>query len=453
MRLLVVGGDAAGMSAAARARRRRSTAELEIVAFERGPYTSYGACGLPYYVAGEITDVEKLVARSPDEHRANGIDVRLRHEVVGIDTGSQTVTARDLTADREYVEPYDQLVIATGAVPVRPKLPGVDADGVHGIQTIADGVALHSHVSEHADANQRAVVVGGGYIGLELGEALHVRGMPVTVIEAGSQLLSTLDPDMAALVAGSMRDLGIDVHLDTRVVGFETDADGHVRGVITEERVVPADIVVLGIGVHPNVALAHDAGIALGETGAIATDAHMATNVEGVFAAGDCVESFHRVTKRPAYVPLGTHANKQGRVVGANVTGGNERFLGVVGTAVTRICAFEIGRTGLSEKEAVHAGFDYITATVDSTTRAGYLPSAKPITVKVVAERATGRLLGAQIAGREGAAKRIDVLATAIWSEMTAAEFAQLDLGYAPPFSPVWDSTLVAARKVADLIS
>jgi NADPH-dependent 2,4-dienoyl-CoA reductase/sulfur reductase-like enzyme len=452
VRLLVVGGDAAGMSAASQARRRRSVDELEIVAFERGNYASYSACGLPYLVADHMHDPNELIARTPEEHRENGVDLRMRHEVVGIDTKARTITVRDLDADTERKEAFDQLVIATGASPARPKLPGADADGVHGIQTIGDGVALRTHVDEHLHANQRAVVVGGGYIGLEMAEALHERRMPVTVLDANEQpMLGPLDPDMGALVADGIRGLGIELRTETRVEGFETDTNNHVRAVVAGGQTFPADIVVLGTGVRPNVALASDAGITIGPTGAIATDARMATNVEGIWAAGDCVETRHRVTGRPVYVPLGTHANKQGRVVGENATGGSAEFLGVVGTAITKICAYEVARTGLTEREAAEAGFDAVTAKIDSTTRAHYYPGAQPITVKVVAQRGTGRLLGAQIIGREGAAKRIDVLATALWNEMPVAEIAQLDLGYAPPFSPVWDSVLIAARKAAEV--
>jgi NADPH-dependent 2,4-dienoyl-CoA reductase/sulfur reductase-like enzyme len=280
-----------------------------------------------------------------------------------------------------------------------------------------------------------------------MAEALHQRGMPVTVVEGAAEPMATLDPDMGALVANAIRSLGIELRTNTTVEGFETDGHGHVRAVVTKEGTLRADVVVLGIGVRPNVALAREAGIAIGETGGIATDPRMATSADGVWAAGDCVETRHRVTGRPVVVALGTHANKQGRVAGENATGGDAAFAGVIGTAITKICAYEIGRTGLNEKEAKAAGFDHATTTIESTTRAHYYPNSQPITIKLVVQRGSGRLLGAQIVGKEGAAKRIDVLATAIWAEMTVDEIAQLDLGYAPPFSPVWDPALIAARK------
>lgn len=447
-RLVVVGGDAGGMSAAAAARRRRPIDELEVVAFERGEYTSYSACGLPYFVAGEVTPVEQLIARTPEAHRERGIDVRTRHEAVGVDLDARTVTVVDHASGAQAIEPFDQLLIATGATPIRPRLPGVDAGGVHGIQTVYDGIALRDHVERHLAETPGVVVVGGGYVGLEMAEALHRRGFPVTVVEAAPQPMGTLDPDMGALVSGAIRGLGIELLTETTCDGFEVDAGGHVRAVVTSSGTIPAGIVVLGIGVRPDVELAREAGIRIGPTGGIATDRRMATSAEGVWAAGDCVETFHRVSRAPVTIALGTHANKQGRVVGANVTGGYETFPGVIGTAVTKICEYEIARTGLNEREATAAGFEFATATIEATSRASYFPGKQPITVKLVAERRTGRMLGAQIIGHEGAAKRIDVMAVAIWNEMTVDEFAQTDLGYAPPIAPLWDPNLVAANAV-----
>jgi NADPH-dependent 2,4-dienoyl-CoA reductase/sulfur reductase-like enzyme len=445
-RLVVIGGDAGGMTAASQARRRRGPSDLEIIAFERSEYTSYSACGLPYYVAGEIEDVDRLVARAPEAHRANGIDVRVRHDVVGIDLDDRSVSVTDHDAGgKEHKVAFDRLLIATGATPIRPPLPGADARGVHGIQTITDGISLHDHVSDHGNA----VVVGAGYVGLEMAEAMKKRGMSVTIIDAAPQPMSTLDPDIGALVAGAIRAMDIELHTETRVEAFETDAGGHVRAVIAAGKTFPTDIVVLGIGVRPNSALAEAAGITIGTRGGITTDRRQATSADGVWAAGDCVETFHRISREQVAIALGTHANKQGRVAGINATGGYAAFPGVIGTAITKICEYEIGRTGLSEREANAAGFAFETAKVEGTTRASYYPDAQPITIKVLAEQGTGRLLGAQIIGREGAAKRIDVMATAIWNEMTAEDFGQVDLSYAPPLSPLWDPTLIAARKVA----
>jgi NADPH-dependent 2,4-dienoyl-CoA reductase/sulfur reductase-like enzyme len=448
-RLLIIGGDAGGMSAASVARRRKDASDLEIVAFERGGYTSYSACGLPYFVAGDIDDVDRLVARTPEQHRAAGVDVRLHHEVVGIDTERQRVMVIDRDGDgQQHAEPYDQLIIATGAVPVRPDLPGVDAVGVHGIQTVYDGIALRDDLTDRT----RAVIVGGGYVGLEMAEALDKRGLRVTIVDAGEQPMATMDPDMGAHVADAIRGIGIELLLGTRVTGFETDHDGRVTGVASDARVIPADIVVLGIGVRPASDLARDAGIAIGAHGGVLTDRRQSTSVEGVWAAGDCVETFHRITHERVAIALGTHANKQGRVAGLNATGAYAAFPGVIGTAITKICEYEIGRTGLNEREATRAGFGYETAKIESTSRAAYYPGAQPITVKVLAEKNSGRLLGSQVIGREGAGKRIDVMATAIWNGMLAEDFGQVDLSYAPPLSPLWDPTLIAARAAASAL-
>jgi NADPH-dependent 2,4-dienoyl-CoA reductase/sulfur reductase-like enzyme len=450
-RLVVIGADAGGMTAASRARRRRDRDDLEIVAFERGPYTSYSACGIPYFVGDLVTDIDELVARTPEEHRRNGIDVRTGHEVIGIDVDRRCVRVRDLSAGGgERDEPFDQLVVATGAVPFRPEVPGIEADGIFGVQTLTDGVAVRRAVDERSPKS--AVIVGGGYIGLEMAEALVRRGLDVALIDRTEQpLAATLDPDMGALVADALRAIGVTVHMGEPVTGFDSDG-GAVRAVRTERRKLPADVVVLGTGVRPNSRLADDAGIAVGDTGGIVTDARMETSVEGVWAAGDCVESVDLVTGRRVVIPLGTHANKQGRVVGINATGGDVRFPGVIGTAASKICAYEVARTGITEHQAAEVGTDVVAATIEATSRAGYFPGAEPITVKVVADRATGRIVGAQIIGEEGAGKRIDVLATAIWNRMLVDDVASLDLSYAPPFSPVWDPVLVAARKAADML-
>jgi NADPH-dependent 2,4-dienoyl-CoA reductase/sulfur reductase-like enzyme len=443
-RLLVVGGDAGGMAAASQARRRRP--DLEIVALEKGHWTSYSACGIPYVVGGDVEDLERLVARSPQQHRDGfNVDVRLRSEAMAIDLDRRTVEVRDHEHGRTYNLGFDTLHIGTGAVPMRPPLPGIGLGLVHGVQTLDDGAHLLEHVRRRQIRN--VVVVGGGYIGLEMAEAFVKRGVEsVTVIDAGPEVMGTLDPDMGSLVTQALRDHRVNVRLEQRVEGFD-DA-----GVVTTDGHVDADLVVLGLGVSPNTALASAAGVTTGVRGAIVVDRRQRTSAEGVWAAGDCCESFHLVLERPVHIPLGTVANKQGRVAGINLGGGYATFPGVVGTAVSKLCAVEVARTGLSEREAASAGFEYEAVKVESTTRAGYFPGAGKITVKMLAERRSGRLLGAQLVGMEGAAKRIDVLATALTARMTVEEMTALDLSYAPPFSPVWDPVLIAARKAAEAV-
>ena len=444
-RIVVIGADAAGMSAASQAKRIAGDA-VEIVAFERGTYSSFAACGIPYWVAGDVDDPERLIARSPDAHRRNGIDLRMRTEVEEIDLAAGRVTAHDLAAGRSYREGFDSLVIATGAVPARPPLPGVDADGVFGVQTLDDGATLLADL-DHAQP-RRAVVVGGGYIGVEMAEALVRHGLAVTVVDHASQPMTTLDPDMGEAVHRAMEGIGIDVHTDTAVIGFETGSDGRIRSVETARGSIPADVVVLGLGVRPNTALAREADLPLGDQGGLRTNVQMQVlGHDHVWAGGDCVEVLNLVSGQYQHVALGTHANKQGRVIGHNLAGSYATFPGVVGTAVSKVCHLEIARTGLREREATRAGFAYVTVTVRSGTKAGYFPGTQRMTVKMTAERCTGRLLGVQIVGSEGSAKRIDTAATALWNRMTVEEITTLDLAYAPPFSPVWDPILVAARR------
>lgn len=442
-RLVVIGGDAGGMSAAAQARRLRP--DLEIVAFERGEFTSYAACGLPYFVSDEVTDRDRLIARTPEAFRAQGIDVRTRHEVVAIDTDERTVEVRSLDGGDVTTEPYEELLLATGAVPVKPPLPGIDGPDVFDLRTIPDADAVRAAIDHGA---RRAVVVGGGYIGVEVAEAFSTRGLEMTLVELADQPMLTLDADMAELVTAALEELGVDVRLGTAVKGF-THHDGHLTSVDTDGGPVPADIAVVGLGVRPNSALAVDAGIPVGPSGGIVVDERLHTEVDGVWAAGDCVESRHRITGAPVVIALGTHANKQGRVAGSNIGGVASRFGGVLGTAITKVGPVEVGRTGLSEREAAAAGLDAFAVTARAAVRAHYYPGAEPITVKLVVERGSGRLLGGQIVGGEGAGKRIDVVATALWNRMDVRDVAGMDLAYAPPFSPVWDPVLIAAGKAA----
>jgi len=444
-RLIVIGGDAAGMSAASAARRQKGAEELAIVAFDRGNYTSYSACGIPYFIGNDVADVRTLIARTPEQFAEDhAIDARTAHEVLTIDLDRRAVLVRDLRRGAEDWEGFDQLMIATGAVPIRPPLPGADAQGIFGVQTLDDGLAVRAALEQHRP--RRAVVVGAGYIGLELAEAFCAWDIAVTVIDRGPTPMAGLDADMGGLLTDAMHRLGMTLRLGETVTGFDTDA-GRVRAVVTDQGAVPTDLVVLGLGVRPNMELAAQAGIPLGPAGGIAVDRRLRTGIEGVWAAGDCAEKFHRVSRRPVTIALGTYANREGRTAGINIGGGYATFPGVLGTAVTKICEVQVGRTGLGESEARAAGFDPISVAVDSTTRAGYYPGAKPIRTKLIAERGTGRLLGAQIVGEEGAAKRIDVLAMALWHETTVEELLNTDLSYAPPFSPVWDPVLIAARK------
>jgi len=448
-RLVIIGGDAAGMSGASQARRMTSLEELEIVAFERGSRTSYAACGLPYLVGGLVQTPDQLIARTPEQHRAKGIDVRIHHEVTAIDTKASLVTVRDLDTSRDSVEHYDELLIATGASGVAPAWAGIGAEGVLQLRTLDDAAEVERRLDAGA---RRAVVVGAGYIGLEVAEGLLERGLHVTVVELlDAPMGAVLDADMTAGIADAMRAARIDLRLGTAVMGFTT-IDGRVTAVETAAGPVQADLVVIGLGVRPNADLARAAGIGVGAAGGIVVDDHLRTDTPHVWAAGDCVESHHRITGRSVVVALGTHASKQGRAAGTNIAGGDAIFGGVLGTAITRFRDVEIGRTGLTEREAGTAGFDAVGVITEAQSRAHYYPGAQPMRIKIVAERGIGRLLGAQIVGGAGAGKRIDVLATALWNDMSVTEVGGMDLSYAPPFSPVWDPVLLAAGKAASRI-
>ena len=451
-RVVVVGADAAGMSAASQALRTAKTAgrDLEVVAVDRGPWTSYSACGIPYWIAGDVEGPDGLVARTPDEHRANGIDVRMLTEAVDIDLDARWVQVLDTHGGKRQRLSFDHLVLATGAEPIRPDVPGSDADGIFGVQTLDDGGAVIGHLGTRPE---RAVVIGAGYIGVEMAEAMARRGLAVTVVDQAPEPMTTLDPDLGQQVHEAIEAMGIDVVTGAGVEGFDAGTDGRVRAVVTGAGTFAADVVVLGMGVRPATSLARAAGLPLGEHGGVRVDERLRVpGHDGVWSAGDCVESYHRILQDWRHVPLGTHANKQGRVLGTNLGGGDATFSGMLGTAISKVCDLEIARTGLGETEAAKAGFDAVAVTVRSTTRAGYFPGAAPMTLKMLAERFSGRLLGAQIVGREGSAKRIDGCALALWNRMVVSDLAMTDLSYAPPFSPVWDPIQIAARKLAEKI-
>jgi len=389
-RLAIVGGDAAGMSAASTARRRDP--DLEVVAFERGPYTSYSACGIPYYLGGLFDDADRLISRSADEHRANGITLYMRTEVTAVDLDARTLTVLDHQARAERTEGFDQIVLATGAEAVPPPVPGADAS--EPVRTVDAAERFRSALSRGGE-HQHVVVVGGGYIGLEMAEALAQRNIATTLIEAAPQVMGTLDADMAAHVQDAAEGLGIRVLVSTELEEVLLDERGAPRAVRAAGETIEADHVVMATGVRPVVGLAEDAGLELGPSGAVRVDDHQrCPGRDGVFAAGDCAESWHRILEKPVNIQLGTHANKQGRIAGANATGADLAFPGVIGTAVSRLCRYEVARTGITEREAAAAGIEVVAAEIKDKTRAGYFPGAGPVWVKLVCEPGTGRLLG-----------------------------------------------------------
>jgi len=366
------------------------------------------------------------------------------HEVTEIDLKNRRVLVRSITEKKEWREAFDYLVIATGAVPVCPALPGSGARGIYGLHSLDSGIRVRTVLD--TEKPKKAVVIGGGYIGLEMAEALMMRGLDVSLVEQAGEVMNTLDPDMGALVSDALLKVGVKLFRGETYEGAEV-SDGRVREVVTNNRTIPADIVILGLGVRPNTELAERAGIALGVRKAIKVNDRMQTEIPGVWAAGDCAESFHLVSRRPVHIALGTIANKQGRVAGINLGGGYATFPGVLGTAVSKICDVEVARTGLQEKEIQALALEYVVGRIESSTRASYYPNSGKITVKALAEKGSGRLLGAQIVGVEGAAKRIDIFATALHAGFTVETMINLDLSYAPPYSNVWDPVHLAVRR------
>ncbi len=439
-RMLVIGGVAAGMSAAAKA--RRVNPELEIEVYEKSGFISYGACGLPYFIAGEVPRVEDLVARTVEQFAKQRIYAHVHHEVTSIDVNAHTIRVRNLETGEEFTDHWDKLVLTTGGSAARLPLPGLDLPGIFTVRIPEDGVAIRQWIAERKP--RKGVIVGAGYIGLEMAEALSAHGIEVTIVEMLPQVMPNMDADMAEHVQEELERQGVHLQLEHAVEAFE--GDDQVRAVVAGGERFPADIVIFSVGVKPNVKLAVDAGIALGPTGAVAVDEHMRTNVPNVWAAGDVAEVHHLVLNKPAYIPLGTTANKQGRVAGTNAAGGDAVFKGVVGTAVAKVFDLQVARTGLTEAQARQEGFDVASVKIKSSTKAHYMPGHAPLFVKLVFEKGSHRLLGGQMIGPEGVAKRIDVIATALHAGWTTYQLAELDLAYAPPFSPVWDPILVAAN-------
>ncbi|CAN5648341.1 FAD-dependent oxidoreductase [soil metagenome] len=441
-RLLVVGGDAAGMSAASHA--KRLVPDLEVIAFERGNHVSYSACGEPYLIGGEVSSIDRLVARTPQQFADQGIDVQLQTTVRGIDFDRRSVVV-EKEGERTRIG-FDFLMYSTGAAPARPDSI-IGADRAYGLRSLDDAAQLRDVVDGGV---KKAAVVGGGYIGLEAAEALCHRGVNVSLVTSGSHVLSgTIDPDIGAAANEACRRLGIELVLSAPVYGITAE------GVATGGDTIPADFVVLGVGTDPEVELARETGIALGDSGAVAVNEFQETNLEGVWSAGDCAEATHRISRRQVNIALGTVANKAGRIAGANIAASmngsaKARFPGVLGTAITKVGEVELARTGLTSRQAEAAGLEVVSGTVNGTNTAGYWPNAAPVELKVIADRATGRLVGAQIAGGPGSGKKIDGLAMALWTEMAVEDLAWVDLAYAPPFSGVWDLIHIASRRAAE---
>lgn len=453
LRLLIVGGVAGGASAAARA--RRLSEDAEIIVFERGPHVSFANCGLPYYVGGEIAAEDDLLLQTPAALRARfELDVRVHTEVLSLDRARHTLRARDLTTGREYEEPYDALVLAPGAAPLRPPIPGIDRPGHFTVRNVPDAVAIKTWIREQAA--RRAVVVGGGYVGLEMAEQLVHAGLEVTVVEALPQVMAPLDPEMAAWLHTELREHHVALHLADPVAGFEAPAAGESAAAsvvrLRSGTRLPADLVVLGMGVRPEVKLAREAGLELGACGGIRVDPQMRTSDPRIWAVGDAVEVRHAVLGDWQLLPLAGPANRQGRTAADNVFGRASRFEGAYGTAILRLFSLTAACTGANARSLTRAGRPFEVLHLHPGSHAGYYPGASPLATKILFAPDTGRLLGAQVVGRDGVDKRIDVLATALKASLSVADLAELELAYAPPFGSAKDPVNLAGMAAQNVL-
>ena len=444
-RVLVVGGVAAGTSAAAKA--KRTNPELDITLYQREPFVSYSACGLPYFIGGWVKEHTSLIARTPAQFARDGITVKTEHEVLDIDVAAGRITVRDGQNGRTVHDHYDHLVLATGAGVRCPPIPGIDLKGIYRLRSMGDGLAIKQYLDERRPRS--AVIVGAGYIGVEMAEAFIELGIKTTVIDMLDQVLGTVDADMAIFMETAMREAGIDLRLGAKLEQLDGDNDGHVCCVSSSGDRMDGEIILLATGVTPTTELAKSAGVALGPRGAMLIDGVGRTNVERIYGAGDCCTVRSRILDQPVYIPLGTTANKQGRTLGAFLGGVERPFEGVVGSSATKFGDLHIASTGMSEAMARHAGYEFRSIRIASTDHAGYYPNARPMHVKLVMDATNGRLLGGQIVGYEEVAKRADILSIALAAGWTVEELAWSDLTYAPPVSSVWDPVLVAAQALA----
>lgn len=447
-KILVIGGVAGGATAAARARRTDETAEIRIL--EKGPYISFANCGLPYFVGGEIGDRSALLLQTPESFKALfDVDVAVEHEALAIDPASRTVRVRDLRTGKEYDESYTALILAPGAVPIRPPVPGIDLPNIFVLRTVPDSDAIRAYIEEHGA--RRAVVLGAGFIGLEMVENLVRRGLAVTLVDKAPQVLPALDPEMAAFVHLALDQAGVEVIVGDGLAAFEEEGGRAAAVRLESGRRVEGDLFILGLGVRPDTRLARQAGLAIGPTGGIRVDAYMRTSDAHIYAAGDAVELVNLVTGKPQLIPLAGPANKAGRVAGANAAGDHLTFPGALGTAIVRVGTVTAALTGLTEKAARREGMNIAVSYTTSPHHADYYPGAEPMVIKLVWEAETGRLLGAQAVGGAGVDKRIDVIATAIMGKMTVEDLTNLDLAYAPPFGSAKDPVTVAGMHAQNV--
>jgi NADPH-dependent 2,4-dienoyl-CoA reductase/sulfur reductase-like enzyme len=440
MRLVIVGGVAAGTKAASRA--RRLDPEMEITVYQEEPEPSISECGLPYFLSGVVEERERLVARTPEKFAEKDIEVLVRRRVERLDVHSKRLVVHDLGAGTSFEDTYDRLVVATGARAVFPPIPGSGLAGVFELRFLTDADRIKSYLEKHSP--KKATIVGGGYIGLEVAENLRGLGMEVSLIEGEDRVALAYGPEVSERVEEELRAHGVDIFTGEEVDEFT--GEGHVRGVKFGDTELATDLVIVGVGIKPNVKLASEAGVEIGTTGAILVDKHMKTTVPDVWAAGDCVETTDLISSEPAWIPLGDTANQMGRVAGTNAATGEDtlEFPGTLGTGIFKVFDLGVGKTGLSERAAADAGFETLSASLTAYDRAAYYPGAGKVFLKFIADRATGRLLGAEAAG-SSSDKLIDICATALWGRLSYPDLVNIDLAYSPPYGPALSPVIQAA--------
>jgi NADPH-dependent 2,4-dienoyl-CoA reductase/sulfur reductase-like enzyme/rhodanese-related sulfurtransferase len=440
-RLIVIGGVAAGLKAAAKA--RRCDPEMEIIVYQEEDEISYAGCGLPYYISGLVKKREDLISRTPGKFALEGIKIREQRRIEKVDIEKRTVVGRHVESGEVFTDHFDRLVIATGASPIKPKIEGMELENIFYLRSIVDADEILERI--RSEAIRDVVIAGGGYIGLEMAESFVHLDKKVTIIELAPQILTLFDEDFAGILQQYLEKQGIQIFTSEGIKSLKGNG-GTVTHVQTASREMKTDAVLMSLGVRPSAELAKQAGLRIGETGAIWVNEKMETSAEGIFAAGDCAETTHLVTGKKAWAPLGSTANKQGRVVGINVCGGSATFPGVMGTTVFKAFDFNVAKTGLNMREAEKEGFHPIQAIVRGYAQAHYYPGEKESALKVIADRDTGRILGGQAVGNGPSDKFIDTLAMALHARMTCQELNSVDLAYAPPFSPAMSPVIVAAN-------
>ncbi len=438
MKTVIIGGVAAGMSTAAKL--KRECPDEQIVVYEKSDEVSYGACGLPYYVSKENDDINRMRIRSVKDFQKAGIEVYIEHEVINVDPNKKEITI--VHQGKQIKDTYDRLVVASGASPIILPIPGADHPKVFTLKTLEDGEKLRAA----GDAAAHVAIIGGGYIGIELAEAFTTRNKKVSIIERFPDVLTIFDPEFSKIVADHLEECGVSLYLDQTVTAIN-ERNGQLE-LITDKDKIVADLVVMSVGIRPNTGFLKNTGIEMLKNGAIITNERMETNIKDIYAAGDCSAIVHALTNQPAYIPLGTNANKQGRTLAEILAGHQKEFKQGLGSAMIKVIDLEVAKTGLSEKEAKDLGLDVITSMITSEDRAGYYPNATDVTIKVIADKKTRVLLGAQLVGKKNVALRMNPFAVAIDQQMTADRFSLVDFGYAPPFASTWDVMHIATSTL-----